>query len=55
MNPQPQVSSFQANIDKYKSLLEAEMDLTRRATILRVIAEERVRMKDLRESEAESA
>ena len=55
MNPHLEVNAFQANIDKYKSLLETEMDLTRRTTIMRVIAEERVRMKDLRDREAQSA
>jgi hypothetical protein len=45
----------QANIDRFEMLLETEVDPTKRAMILRLLAEEKEKMKALKKPQARQA
>ncbi len=45
----------QANIDRFEMLLKTEVDPTKRAIILRLLAEEREKLKALKKPKAKEA
>jgi hypothetical protein len=49
------LSIAQANIDRYKLLLETETDPTKRAMIIRLLAEEQEKLKDSERRRAREA